>query len=234
MLSRVRDIPVFCNKPNVRVSIDISIYPSPIFLVSVSIDGTRSFAPRNPWVCNSGLSALTVLMRRDTLPRMDEEYIHDLSDNPALELVEGLTQQEEMFCLAFVEFSGNQALAYKSVFGDVRFANASAQELLRNQRVRDRIAQLNDAAKDAVIFSKESHMAELATIRDMAKTMGAVKVALAAEELRGKAFGVYAKEIPTEADKPGDRLSQLAHRLQSMNRQMRGEAVELQPKEVTR
>lgn len=163
--------------------------------------------------------------------------ILDPEDEPGQELVEGLTQQEEMFCLAFVEYSGNQRVAYQSVFGDVRYASASAQELLGDPRIQARIAQLNDAAKDAVLFSKESHMAELATIRDMAKGLGAVKVALAAEELRGKAFGLYrtALEAPPVVT-PGSQLSNIAHRLEVMNRQARGgdNVVDIKPKEAQR
>lgn len=103
-----------------------------------------------------------------------------------------LSTDEDSFCLAMIECSGNVALAYKMVFGDgVRYASSKGKELLQQPNVQARIRELSAIVEDTTLFSLSTHLMELATIRDMAKLQGQLKVALQAERTRGEATGLY-------------------------------------------
>ncbi len=99
---------------------------------------------------------------------------------------------EDMFCLAVIEYGGNLKEAYKSVFGqDVHQPNAKARALMCRPEIAGRILDLTTAVQDNALISLGSHLVELAEIRDLAKFSGQLKVALNAEESRGKAAGLY-------------------------------------------
>jgi hypothetical protein len=103
-----------------------------------------------------------------------------------------LSTDEDSFCLAMIECSGNVALAYKMAFGDgVRYASSKGKELLQQPNVQARIRELTVIVEDTTLFSLSTHLMELATIRDMAKLQGQLKVALQAERTRGEATGLY-------------------------------------------
>lgn len=103
-----------------------------------------------------------------------------------------LSTDEDSFCLAMIECSGNVALAYKMAFGDgTRYASSKGKELLQQPNVQARIRELSAIVEDTTLFSLSTHLMELATIRDMAKLQGQLKVALQAERTRGEATGLY-------------------------------------------
>lgn len=103
-----------------------------------------------------------------------------------------LSTDEDSFCLAMIECSGNVALAYKMAFGDgIRYASSKGKELLQQPNVQARIRELSVIVEDTTLFSLSTHLMELATIRDMAKLQGQLKVALQAERTRGEATGLY-------------------------------------------
>lgn len=97
--------------------------------------------------------------------------------------------------MAMVEFGGNLRLAYTSVFGEHAHATGKAKQLLARPEVSARVRELNGAVLDSHLITMESHLVELASIRDMAKSLGSLKVALSAEEARGKVAGFYVSKI---------------------------------------
>lgn len=113
----------------------------------------------------------------------------NIPEEPALP---PLSTDEDSFALAFIEYGGNLAAAYRSVFGeDVKSPTARGQALLILPQVQHRIAELSNTVKEASLVSLGSHVQELAVIRDMAKLQGQLKVALQAERTRGEVTGLY-------------------------------------------
>jgi len=105
-----------------------------------------------------------------------------------------LSVDEDSFALAVVEYGGNVSLAYKSVFGDdVRSPGARGQALMALPQIQYRIQELTTTVKESAMVSMGMHLQELATIRDMAKLQGQLKIALQAERTRGEATGLYDK-----------------------------------------
>lgn len=126
---------------------------------------------------------------------------------PALTLVEDvseaiyppLTTQQDLFALAMVEYSGNIAAAYRVVDPGSHMPNAKGKELLALPQVALRIRDLTDKIQDSCLISMGAHLNELANIRDLAKHVGDLKVALGAERSRGEAVGLYTKVAATNA-----------------------------------
>lgn len=109
---------------------------------------------------------------------------------------EGLTAQEDMFCLGIIEFSGNLRLAYATAFppefeGEIIFPEARARELMSQPHIQARIRELMAASVEATFISESAHMSELAEIRDLSKKLAQPKTALAAEMARGQVAGFY-------------------------------------------
>ena len=102
-----------------------------------------------------------------------------------------LSLDEDSFALAVIEYSGNIAAAYQSVFGTVKSPTARGQALLVLPQVQHRIAELSNTIKEVTLISLGSHLQELAQIRDLAKMQGQLKVALQAERTRGEITGLY-------------------------------------------
>lgn len=105
-----------------------------------------------------------------------------------------LSVDEDSFALAVIEYSGNVAAAYRSVFGEeIRSPSARGQALMALPQVQHRIQELSVAVRDSALVSIGMHLQELATIRDMAKMQGQLKIALQAERTRGEVTGLYDK-----------------------------------------
>lgn len=159
------------------------------------------------------------------------------SSNQVTEVAEKvyLPLDHDNFALAVIEYGGNLAAAYRAVFGaEVVFAAAKARELMALPEVAARIEDLQASVKDADLVSMSSHLIELAEIRDLAKTQGMLKVALNAEEARGKVAGFYAGKGEAPAPAPAQpRLEMLAERLIGlMKRQPQGEVIDVVPQEM--
>lgn len=108
-------------------------------------------------------------------------------------LIPACNQDEETFALAVIESNGNIASAYRMAFGDDPFPLARGKQYLCRPQVALKIKTLTDAIQDASLISVGAHLHELADIRDLAKTTGQLKTALAAERARGEAVGIYQK-----------------------------------------
>jgi hypothetical protein len=103
-----------------------------------------------------------------------------------------LTVAEDTFALAVIEYSGNLKKAYLSVWPYAANPAAKARNLIANPAIAARIQQITASVQDGALMSLGAHLIELADIRDMAKAMGAPKVALEAEKSRGEVAGFYA------------------------------------------
>jgi len=106
----------------------------------------------------------------------------------------GLTQRQEAFCLAFVE-TGNASEAYRRAYKpkcmSAKSIHEKASHILAQGKVKARVAELRGEAADKAVFTLEQHLAELATLRDMAKCEKAWGPAVQAEVKRGEAAGLY-------------------------------------------
>lgn len=108
-----------------------------------------------------------------------------------------LTLEEDNFCLAIIEYGGNLAQAYRAAFAP--FANARdlaapvarARALLAQPKIALRIKDLTEVIAENTLISLGSHLTQLAEIRDLAKSQAQLKVALQAEEARGRVVGLY-------------------------------------------
>jgi len=137
-----------------------------------------------------------------------------------VELTRILSPEEDNFALAIIEYGGNVRAAYMSVYGEHPHATAKGKELMTRPHIAARIAELNGTVRESALISVESHMVELANIRDLAKATGSLKVALAAERSRGEVAGFYVTRVQENLPQvPGvDRLNRLADRLITLQR----------------
>lgn len=105
-----------------------------------------------------------------------------------------LTRDEETFCLAIVECSGNISAAYKMTFGDgVSMPLARGKQLLTMPAVALKIRDITDKVQEASLISVGAHLDQMAKIRDLSITTGQLKVAYMAERARAEAVGIYQK-----------------------------------------
>jgi hypothetical protein len=118
-------------------------------------------------------------------------------------IVTNLTEAEQTFCLAVIEYGGNLAAAYRAAFGNAGPGMiARAHELISRPEIATRIKQLHAVVDEHAYFSLGSHMAELANIRDLAKAVNDFKTALIAEQTRGQVMGFYGVKQPAGGKTP--------------------------------
>ena len=123
-----------------------------------------------------------------------------------------LTAKQEAFCLAFLE-TGNATESYRRAGYSAgmadKTANEAASRLLKNSKVAARLAELRAPAAEKAQITLDSHLAELADLRDKAKEARQFSAAIAAEIARGKASGVHiekteatvtSKQLPASVD----------------------------------
>ena len=138
-----------------------------------------------------------------------------------VDLVRLLSTQEDSFCMAVIEYSGNLKAAFISAYGDCSSTPAAqAKILMQRPEIAARINELNSSIKESALITIESHLVELANIRDIAKALGAVKVALGAEEARGKVSGLYLGKMDVPVAKDIDHLAALADRLVGLQKRV--------------
>jgi len=113
-----------------------------------------------------------------------------------------LTAKQEAFCVAYAACN-NATEAYKQVY-DV--APNSKPETVRNgaykvlcrPEVEARVAELRGQAARAGLVTLESHLTDLARLRDLAEEDGQFSAAITAEISRGKAVGLYTERLKQE------------------------------------
>lgn len=136
-----------------------------------------------------------------------------------------LTSQQEKFA-QLVAAGSNQSDAYRGAYNTSKMLPKSvtekASELMANVNVSSRVRELRQPVVDAVRaeakITLESHLAEIERIKGLALQKEEYNVALKAEELRGKAVGLYVNKTEDVTDpvkkamgrmKPEDAVSAL-------------------------
>ena len=105
-----------------------------------------------------------------------------------------LTQKQHAFVLAYLE-TGNASEAYRRSYNTERMkpetVNRAAKEMIDNPKISARIEELRAPALEKTLLSLDTHLAELAELKAQARDLGQITGAIRAEELRGRAAGLY-------------------------------------------
>lgn len=116
-----------------------------------------------------------------------------------------LTPKQEKFCLEFIQ-CGNAAEAYRRAYSAEKMKPEtvwnSAYKLMENGEVKARVQELRETAAQKAIVTLESHLADLARLRDLAEGDGQFSAAITAEISRGKAVGLYTERLKQEVSGP--------------------------------
>ena len=109
-----------------------------------------------------------------------------------------LTPKQDHFCIAYLE-TGNASAAYRASYEAGGMApatvNRTAHALLNNRKITARLAELRAPILDRAQLNLERHLDILARIRDNAEAKHQFSAAVAAEVARGKAAGLYDKDV---------------------------------------
>jgi phage terminase small subunit len=104
-----------------------------------------------------------------------------------------LTAKQEKFCCDYLR-TGNATEAYRLNYKYVNDAHASVKsyQLLKNPKIKKRIAELNQPLVDAAIITREGNLCDLRDIIKDKDQPGAVRVRAIGEA--NKMLGFYATE----------------------------------------
>ena len=109
-----------------------------------------------------------------------------------------LTHKQDHFCIAYLE-TGNASAAYRHAYDAQAMKpatiNRKAKELIDNGKITARLAELRAPILDRAQLNLERHLDILARIRDNAEAKHQFSAAVAAEVARGKAAGLYDKDV---------------------------------------
>lgn len=112
-----------------------------------------------------------------------------------------LTPKQEKFCIEYLQ-GGNAAEAYRRAYDAANMKPEtvfnSAYKLMDHAGVKARIQELRDGAAQKAMVTLESHLADLARLRDLAEEDGQFSAAITAEISRGKAVGLYTERLKQE------------------------------------
>ena len=109
-----------------------------------------------------------------------------------------LTPKQETFALA-VASGKTQSDAYREAF-NVRpttkpeTVNEQASKLMAKHNIRTRVEELRKPIAQKAMVTLESHIQRLKELAEMAIDQGQIAAAIKAEELCGKASGVYVEK----------------------------------------
>lgn len=114
-----------------------------------------------------------------------------------------LTAKQEKFCLAYME-TGNASEAYRQAYNAGKMKaetiKREAQVLLNNHTITTRLEALKKPILEKAQITFESHLEELAQLRDLAKEAKQYAPAIAAETSRGRASGYYVEKSQVTVD----------------------------------
>jgi phage terminase small subunit len=112
-----------------------------------------------------------------------------------------MTPKQEAFAVAYVKDSTDAIKAWRSAYSGANSndltARKEASKLLKNPKVAARIAELRVPAAERAGITLESHLADLAALRDEAREARQFGPAITAEIARGKASGVAVEKSET-------------------------------------
>lgn len=121
-----------------------------------------------------------------------------------------LTQEEDTFAMAVIEYGGNLAAAYRAAFGkDAASPIAHARLMISRPEIAKRIQELTELTQEHALISLGSHLQELAEIRDLSKVSGQLKTAMESERLRGVVAGFYKESVKDPEEKQSKVFIQL-------------------------
>ena len=117
-----------------------------------------------------------------------------------------LTAKQEAFALAYVA-TNNATEAYRQTYAvspdcKPETVRNNAYKTLCRPEVEARVAELRAEAGRKALVSLESHLADLARLRDLAEQEGQFSAAITAEISRGKAVGLYTDKVKQEISGP--------------------------------
>lgn len=114
-----------------------------------------------------------------------------------------LTQKQELFAQA-VASGKSQADAYREAYNTGNMKDSSihvnACKLMSETKIAQRVASIQQAAATAAQLTLQAHLAKLAELRDAALAAEQYGAAIRAEELRGKAAGLYKDRVEIEGN----------------------------------
>lgn len=109
-----------------------------------------------------------------------------------------LSPKQEAFCLAYINAS-NASEAYRAVYSaqDMKPAtiNRKAFDLLQNGKITARIKELQNVAAKSATLTLSDHLERLRQLSELAEESAQYSAAVKAEELRGKASGIYQDRV---------------------------------------
>jgi phage terminase small subunit len=110
-----------------------------------------------------------------------------------------LTSKQEKFAQG-VASGMTQADAYRSAYNvgattKVESIARKASDLMAEVHIRGRVTELSAPIIAKVGITLENHIAELQSLKDMARDAGNYAAAIKAEELRGKVCGLYVEKV---------------------------------------
>lgn len=119
-----------------------------------------------------------------------------------------LTPRQTAFC-GFIVEGDDQTEAYRKAYkcpdASIKSITERASRLMRNSNISAMIAGLRVPVVERLQMSLESHLTELASLRDAARAKEQFSAAISAEVSRGKAAGFYVERSEVE-DKSGPRV----------------------------
>lgn len=108
----------------------------------------------------------------------------------------GLTQMDLVFLDAYKrKGSGRSAMMEMKPHWTPAAAEAESRRYLLKPAVQAALARIEKKAQDKTGCTLEEHLRTLATLRNIAVQKGQMRAAINAEELRGKAAGLYRIDI---------------------------------------
>lgn len=113
-------------------------------------------------------------------------------------MAQKLTAKQEAFIRAYLK-CGNASEAYRQAYDakgmKPETINKRASELLSEGEIAGRIATYQAKASEKAVLSLADHLARLAQLSEEARQLEQMSAAIKAEELRGKATGLYVERV---------------------------------------
>lgn len=109
-----------------------------------------------------------------------------------------LTPKQEAFANAYLK-TGNAVESYRIAYDaedmSYKAIDKEARKLLEHPGISLILAQASKRAQERAVVSFDEHVAELKTLRELAKQNGQISAAIKAEELRGRLFRYYIEQV---------------------------------------
>ena len=109
-----------------------------------------------------------------------------------------MTPKQEAFCLAYLK-TGNASQAYREAYDSKAMKpgtiNRKAKDLIDNGKIAARLDELRKPIIEKAQITLESHLDKLEELGKIAEENKQFASAIKAEELRGKAAGLYKEKV---------------------------------------